>query len=81
MRSYFTDNTKRERHDEISTGFDRLVAYASEVDKRQLTSSLGSSEEPQDAYHKKSTLSMKFKGSAGSSYQRAVSSNYGSSNR
>ena len=98
--SYFAEhdsNSQQQKwQDEISTGFDRLVAYATEVDKRRRSTddsnspgqSFPSNEDlnrgNQEPFDRMSTLSMKFKGASNTSYQRQPApghSTYGRSNR
>ena len=81
------DNCQQKWQDEISTGFDRLVAYATEVDKRRRSTDDSSSPHQTDESrgiklepfvdNRMSTLSMKFKGG----YHRPQPTAYGSSNR
>ena len=79
-----SDEEKKEWQDAISSGFDRLVAYATEVDKRRKSSDSNSPKQQQSPLRqqpqpnnvinnnvdseRRSTLSMKFKGTA--RYQR-----------
>ena len=87
MKIYFSEHSDNSQHqkwqDEISTGFDRLVAYATEVDKRRR--STDDSNSPQQSSfpsandvklepfvdNRMSTLSMKFKGASASSANAA----------
>jgi hypothetical protein len=91
-RFYFSDEDFPQQiwQDEISTGFDRLMAYATEVDKRRRSpdpemSRRSTEDDRRQLFDRSSTLSVKFKGApnANLNLSRGVvgSVTYGSNNR